>query len=287
MKKPNIFFVIGMPRSGTTYLYNSFMLHPEIFVPIIKEICFFSKNNINRGLEWYYKRFDKIKEGQLGCDISPPLFLEKESFENIKSQFPDAKIILSVRDPIEYSISFYHHLRNVGLLGDISFNDYLDGTTFLDFPSGKYPLVFKDNHIFETVLNAADLFRENILIYDFSFFRKNKLAVLKAIERHLGIDNFFNENNIINKKINFTSQKNKTIFHKIMLSHWLRDLIIRHPSKVVSWARHKIDSHFSPSDNLVTESYTNDCEYQTAFDLIGSQSVKIKKYFHDSPIILG
>ena len=40
---PNL-FIIGAPKSGTTSLYEYLKGHPEIFMSVVKEPCYFSRD---------------------------------------------------------------------------------------------------------------------------------------------------------------------------------------------------------------------------------------------------
>ena len=51
----NLNFLIGFPRTGSTWLYYN-LVSNNVFVPAIKEIKFFDKN-YKKGIDWYLKQF--------------------------------------------------------------------------------------------------------------------------------------------------------------------------------------------------------------------------------------
>jgi len=104
-----IAIVAGMPRSGTTSLYYFLGQHPSIFVPFLKETDFFSFN-CDRGLEWYCDLFREMRAGQTGIDISPSYFYDPQAAVRIKAANKDAKVILAVRNPVEFVVSWYARL---------------------------------------------------------------------------------------------------------------------------------------------------------------------------------
>jgi hypothetical protein len=54
--KQRLFVLAGMPRTATTFLYQRFQEHPEIFCPYRKETNFFSVNYAKGGA-WYRDLF--------------------------------------------------------------------------------------------------------------------------------------------------------------------------------------------------------------------------------------
>lgn len=40
------FLVIGAPKAGTTWLCNMLKEHPEIYIPPIKELCYFNNKSL-------------------------------------------------------------------------------------------------------------------------------------------------------------------------------------------------------------------------------------------------
>jgi hypothetical protein len=114
------FFVVGFPKSGSTTLYNSLRAHPEIFSSAVKEVNFFNSDR-NRhvqerlgkhyfqlvsSLEEYSRLFDD-SEGRLKGDFTPVNIFSEEAPQNIYDYNPDAKILISIREPISFLRSFH------------------------------------------------------------------------------------------------------------------------------------------------------------------------------------
>lgn len=51
------FLVIGGQRAGTTLLYQLFLAHPEIYVPMRRKELHFFDQYYGRGLGWYATHF--------------------------------------------------------------------------------------------------------------------------------------------------------------------------------------------------------------------------------------
>ena len=117
------FLLVGAARAGTTAIDRYLRQHPEIFLPRVKEPCFFAfagmTTEYKRGKfsfavtdsESYEKLFKDRKPNQLAGDLSTPyLFLYKQTLENIQRYHPDPKrlrIVILLRQPVDRAYSQY------------------------------------------------------------------------------------------------------------------------------------------------------------------------------------
>ena len=109
---PNL-FVVGAPRSGTT-LWRWLGEHPDIFMSPVKEPRFFSGNRSLRSVtdrESYLRLFDGARGQRLRGEATPSYLLSKRVPEAIRGVSPEAKIVISLREPVDWTHSAY--LRNV------------------------------------------------------------------------------------------------------------------------------------------------------------------------------
>ena len=113
MNKKNINFIgIGAPRSGTTWVYECLKEHPQVCFSSKKELYFFDrKDNYERGLDFYYSFFDHCSEGLIKGEFTATYLSSNEAPSRIKSNFPDVKIIVCLRNPIERAYSHYLYDR--------------------------------------------------------------------------------------------------------------------------------------------------------------------------------
>jgi hypothetical protein len=116
--------MVGMSRAGTTFMYHNLLKHTQLYLPSRKEIGYFAHHN-NRGLQWYNSFYSEASPEQYTVDICGVYFTDDAAFERIVEEFPDAKIILAVRDPIEWIYSFYEQYS--GNFEMPAFSDFLDG----------------------------------------------------------------------------------------------------------------------------------------------------------------
>ena len=112
---PN-FIGIGAQKCATTWLYDLLDLHPAVGLSPLKEIHFFSQY-FGYGLQWYQSHFSEV-DPQLSVigEFSTSYFCDFETPHRIKQCYPDAKLVLMLRDPIKRLQSNHKHEIRVGHL---------------------------------------------------------------------------------------------------------------------------------------------------------------------------
>jgi tetratricopeptide (TPR) repeat protein len=104
------YLIIGTQKGGTTSLNYYLSEHPNIMSSMIKEMPFWS-NQVERGLEWYFSHFPPIPPNYhcLVGEATPINFNSPEVAENLVKFFPNVKLILLLRNPIDRAVSHYYH----------------------------------------------------------------------------------------------------------------------------------------------------------------------------------
>jgi hypothetical protein len=112
------FIGIGSARSGTTWLAHVLSEHPDICVSKPKELDYFSKrtlflptSNCDMPLSWYESKFAHCKKNQLRGEWSPSYLVDPDAPRLIHEQFPDVKILIALRNPVEALVSHYQNIR--------------------------------------------------------------------------------------------------------------------------------------------------------------------------------
>lgn len=222
-----LFVVPGMPRAGTTFLYHNLQKHPQIFLPFRKEIDYFNDIYHHRGAEWYRSLFREMREGEIAGDLSPACWFEPKTIEYVKAFNPDAKVILSLRDPAENAFSLYIQklTSNYDMPG--TFEDFLkEGyRSVLSRGGAGVQFVFTSADYIDKIEAYKEAFGKNLLIYDFRFFRKDNLAALKLIEDFLGLKPYFTEETYDPLRINESYRKNIRLVSWLFMQEWLRDFV--------------------------------------------------------------
>lgn len=103
-------FIIGAMKSGTTSLYQYLNFHSQLESSTIKEPCYFSYNFV-KGKKWYLSQFPQKSffSKKKYFDASPVYLHDPESAFRLYKEYPEAKIIVILRDPIDRAISHYNY----------------------------------------------------------------------------------------------------------------------------------------------------------------------------------
>jgi hypothetical protein len=111
------FLIVGASRSGTSTLHHILRNSTYVYMPENKELQFFNDDRrFNLGQEWYEKQIGKFNKNIISGEASPPYFHrgilldckgqhrwseEDDAPARAASMLPDAKIIISLRNPVE------------------------------------------------------------------------------------------------------------------------------------------------------------------------------------------
>jgi len=109
-KKVNL-FLVGAAKSGTTSVAEMFKTHKDIFVPYYKEPFYFiDKYGINKYDE-YIGLYENGKNKKYRVDASTGYLSEVEAARRIYKYNKDAKIIIILRNPVDFCISYWKYMR--------------------------------------------------------------------------------------------------------------------------------------------------------------------------------
>jgi Sulfotransferase domain len=110
------FFIVGPPRTGSSWLYQ--VLSPHVRLPTpAKETRFFD-NHFHRGLKWYIAHYPvaaKNKKLPAG-EVAPTYFASARARERLVQALPQARIVCTFRNPAERIVSLYRLKRAYGLI---------------------------------------------------------------------------------------------------------------------------------------------------------------------------
>lgn len=154
IKKPNI-LIAGFPRSGTTYIYNILIQHPDIFIPKIKGPQHFNKDHfflenpdiLNpryfKPKKWYFSFFNTNKKAVI--DFSYQSALDVASARRAHNLLGDIKVIFIVRDKQGFIESVKRTVRRWGKEMDSKIlEEYCD----FDYYIEQYKRLFSQVYVF-------------------------------------------------------------------------------------------------------------------------------------------
>ncbi|OGC44895.1 hypothetical protein A2V54_00175 [candidate division WWE3 bacterium RBG_19FT_COMBO_53_11] len=221
-RKPNL-FIVGAAKSGTTALHIFLDQHPDVFMSKPKELRFFCKD-IHQEFDDFYrtnKRFFKKynfypcrtekeylsffkdwKNEKIAGESSPQYLYSKVAAQEIQKFNPDAKIIIMLRNPVNWIFSNYlqalrsgdETVRNfekaLSLEEERTKGKQLDKFSLLAQPSSLF--YFEWARFAEQVKRYLDVFnRRQIKIIIYEEFKKDNAKVYREILEFLGVDQNF------------------------------------------------------------------------------------------------
>ena len=111
-------FVVGAYKCGTTALHYGLSQHPDLYLhPFIKETNYFApdipaEHRINTPSAYQALFADAASSVKVG-EVCPSYLLSRQAPAMIAERIPQAKIIISIRHPVERSYSdFMMHVRD-------------------------------------------------------------------------------------------------------------------------------------------------------------------------------
>jgi len=126
---PN-FVGIGAQRSGTSWLYNCLNEHPDVFMPQ-KEVHYFDKLNKTKNIEWYSNLFENADKNKITGEITPDYMFHQHTIAELYKYFPETKIIIILRNPLERSYSAFNLFKSHGRFKNMTFEEALKAEPFL------------------------------------------------------------------------------------------------------------------------------------------------------------
>ena len=120
---PN-FFIVGGAKCATTNISYYLNDHPDIFIPKLNEPYYYCKFDIPKNFKRESMITDKKKYLNLfknaiyekAIGEATPVYLQcPNAAKEIKKDFPDSKIIISIRNPIDKAHSSYFSYKFMNL----------------------------------------------------------------------------------------------------------------------------------------------------------------------------
>lgn len=112
-KRPDFIF-IGPDKSGSTWIHKVLDWHPAIFVARSKELEFFDAY-YDRGLEWYLGYFQGVSpEHKAIGEVCHNYLFSVEACERIHAAFPEVRLMVCLRNPVERAFSAYLYMIKQG-----------------------------------------------------------------------------------------------------------------------------------------------------------------------------
>ncbi len=209
MPSPN-FLIIGAQKSGSSWLARHLRKHPDVFMAR-GELHFFDKDfNFSRGRGWYEAHFAAATTQRAIGEKTPDYLWANgkggeghlpDVHRNLHSYYPEARLIVVMRNPVSRAVSAVHHMIRSGRCSPLlSIDDLLIGD--------KRPLlaqhgIIQKGRYFEQIRAYLDLFPRDQFL--FLLFEEDVLKTphqtLAQVCRFLDVDPGF-EFGSVNQAVN-------------------------------------------------------------------------------------
>lgn len=108
------FFIVGPPRTGTTWLHE--VLKDRAVLPSSTKETRFFDTHFHRGIDWYRAHFPSATTGRRVGEIAPTYFASYAARERIAQVVPHARIVCIFRNPVDRVLSLYRLKSAYGMI---------------------------------------------------------------------------------------------------------------------------------------------------------------------------
>lgn len=108
------FLIIGPPKCASTSLHFYLGQHPEIYTSKVKETVFFSRD-YQKGIEFYENYFKDAGNAKAIGEATPVYAFLPFVADRIKKHFPEIKLILCFRNPMDRAFSSWLMQKGMGV----------------------------------------------------------------------------------------------------------------------------------------------------------------------------
>ncbi|MBF6568811.1 MAG: sulfotransferase [Candidatus Binataceae bacterium] len=201
-------FAVGPPRTATTWMHR--VLAGRVNLPRIKETRFFDRRYL-KGFDWYRRHFIPLVEGLPIAEIAPTYFYSGPARQRIFKTIPEAKVIITLRDPVERLYSLYKLKVS-------------DGTIRMPFERAvrRHPELIESNRYYVHVSGWISQFgNERVLVMLHDELVKNPQAYLARVCEFIGVSCFAIPESLQQRRSNSSNDSRSPT------SAWLSALAVR------------------------------------------------------------
>jgi len=202
------FFIVGQPKSGTTALYEALRMHPQLFMPELKEPVFLASDLIAglrrptvrarpQTLEQYLELFSAAGPGQLAGEASSLYLWSQVAAERIAEIQPAARIVAILREPASFLRSLHLQLLQDGAETERDLGralalepDRREGRSIPPECPRPAALLYSDYVRYTEQLRRyrAQFPTEQVLVLIYDDFRAENEATVRQVLRFLQVD---------------------------------------------------------------------------------------------------
>ena len=189
------FIVAGAQKSGTTALNYYLKRHPQIALPIKKEVHFFDKDELfaggNVSYEPLHEMFRPARTGSIAGENTPIYLYWRPALPRIRDYNAAMKFIVILRNPIERAFSQWNMQRSRGA-EPLDFLEAVEAETHRIAAAAprqlrKFSYIDRGRYA-EQLERAFRLFpREHFLVLKYETFRSQQRETVEEVFRFLNL----------------------------------------------------------------------------------------------------
>jgi hypothetical protein len=201
------FLGVGAQKAATSWIFKCLTEHPDISMPSVKETHFFSNDkDFSNGLKFYKSYFKECDFSKIVGEYSTSYLSNKNTPVRIKDNFPDVKIIFSLRNPADRAFSHFLHIK---------YKNRLNKNTTLKDAIKEYPEIIENGMYARHLKTFFDVFPgSNMLILFYDDINKDPKSQIEKLYTFLGVDKYFVPDGI-NAKYNTSSARRSSLHSKV------------------------------------------------------------------------
>jgi hypothetical protein len=217
------FFILGAQKAGTTSLFHYIEDNSKNFKsPYKKELYFFTER-FYKGLNYYKSYFPIFKRNKdITGEATPDYFFNHSAPKRIHQLFPNSKLIIILRDPIERAYSQYNHQN---FTDKTRANDPLLFSKAIRIEEDRFTVQKESNFFYEYKYFSylqRGLYEEQIERW-LKYFDKKQIMFLdisdlKSIDKMKAIFDFLGASYDESLSINVSKKHNSNNYSKILAS---------------------------------------------------------------------
>ncbi len=211
-KKEIDFIGIGAMKAASSWIGTCLGEHPDIcLVRGWGSKYFAKKSKQKKGIQSYLDCFEHCRATKIKGEYSSNYLFYKDVPRLIRQHFPDAKIIVCLRDPVERTFSHYRYsVLEKGRLSIYgSFEEAIE----------RSPMLIQKGYYYQQLKRYYDLFpKHKILVKIYKDLKDNPKEFIKSIYRFLDVDDSFVPS-LVGKRQNPTG--GKVVAYKIPFFNYL------------------------------------------------------------------
>ncbi len=210
-------FLLGAPKCGTTWLSNALEQHPGLCVSDPKEpneIASHKGTMVRDDKDPNLSKYQKFFKGRgKKIDCSVHAFACPKAPERIKENWPDAKFIICVREPVSRTISHWKMIRETE-------EDINSGADWSVFEKAWQDSRLRQDSLYgECFQNWISKFsRSSFLIIDANNMREDPVKCMKLVCQHLEIESYEFDFEAISNSNKATDRKKPTNFSRRLMN---------------------------------------------------------------------